>query len=371
MAGDNYVGTAYTFQARAYDYQLWSWGKNNYGQVGDNTVVYKSSPVQIPGTNWARTNKTTARSDTRYAFKDDNTLWAWGYDVHGLLAQNTQAAHRSSPVQIPGTTWANAANTYNSSTIATKTDGTLWAWGDGDQGMLGQNSRTKYSSPVQIPGTTWGIGKDKFTGSGLSFGAIKTDGTFWTWGYNANGMLGQSNLTMCSSPVQVPGTTWNTTSGGYWSNSAIKTDGTLWTWGWNSSGKLGQNNQTQYSSPKQVPGTTWSSLAFGLYNAAATKTDGTLWAWGNNNYGELGQNSRTYYSSPVQIPGTTWDIIVINNAALAATKTDGTMWSWGNNGNGSLGLNDQTQYSSPVQIPGTTWTNLAGCSNGAMAIKKV
>ena len=92
--------------------------------------------------------------------------------------------------------------------FATKTDGTLWGWGYRGNGSLGTNESYPgnsgyYSSPVQIPGTTWSTDKIFATRFGL-----RTDGTLWSWGYNANGELGQNNRTVYSSPVQIPGTTW-------------------------------------------------------------------------------------------------------------------------------------------------------------------
>ena len=69
---------------------------------------------------------------------------------------------------------------------------------------MGLNNQTQYSSPKQIPGTTW---KNGFTADS-STAAIKTDGTFWSWGYGAQGQLGQNSLTNRSSPAQIPGTSW-------------------------------------------------------------------------------------------------------------------------------------------------------------------
>ena len=376
MAGDNYVGTAYTFQARTYNYELWSWGANENGALGLNEAVAsdKSSPTQIPGTNWTELAKSQIRQDSNFAIKDDGTLWAWGMNQQGNLGVNDRTAY-SSPVQVPGTTWANITTTYDYATLATKTDGTLWIWGLNDYGVLGQNQAyaqlARRSSPVQIPGTSWATGRNKITGSGISFGAIKTDGTLFTWGYNANGMLGLNNKTQYSSPTQVPGTTWSSVSGGYWSNTAIKTDGTLWTWGWNSAGKLGHNNQTEYSSPKQVPGTTWSSCYLGMNHAIATKTDGTLWSWGYNSGGDLGQNDTTQRSSPIQIPGTTWSECAIGNGFTYARKTDGTLWAWGKNLYGMLGVGDVVYRSSPTQVPGTDWHKITGKEDGILAIKRV
>ena len=138
----------------------------------------------------------------------------------------------------------------------------MWAWGYNEYGQQGLNDRTQRSSPTQIPGTTW-----KFvTGTGGKAFATKTDGTLWAWGYNAQGQLGQgtgdgSSVTQRSSPVQIPGTTWDRpTTLGQNASGAIKTDGTIWTWGEGASGILGLNDTGDQNSPVQVPGTLWIDL---------------------------------------------------------------------------------------------------------------
>ena len=359
------IGAEDTFK-----FQLWTWGNNqNYGMLGQNQAEAQlaaiSSPVQVPGT-W-----TAGDSDglTIVAFKEAGTLWTWGSNSYGQLGQSqayAQLKAHSSPTQIPGTTWSKANMNGNFFT-ATRTDGTLWVMGRNERGQLGQNNQTKYSSPVQIPGTTW---SKPHNGGYYVNGNVKTDGTLWLWGQNVDGSLGQNESPSArygySSPVQIPGTTWNYTSGGN-SIAALKTDGTLWTWGFNNVGDLGLNDTTKRSSPTQIPGTTWKEIASTTYGHAATKTDGTLWAWGYNYRGEMGINNRTPYSSPKQIPGTTWnELRGIGNYAYAATKTDGTLWVWGDGGSGALGQNQpgNTHYSSPVQVgTGTRWS-LSGAAKG-------
>ena len=86
------------------------------------------------------------------------TLMIWGNNASGALGLNApEDARQSSPVQVPGTTWYRVTGGSSHSHIATKTDGTLWAFGNNYAGTLGQNNLTQYSSPVQIPGTTWVI----------------------------------------------------------------------------------------------------------------------------------------------------------------------------------------------------------------------
>ena len=295
------------------DGTLWGWGYNNIGQLGLNNTTSFSSPVQIPGTTWS---SISGGGSFSLATKTDGTLWGLGDSVNGVLGVNSTIRF-SSPVQIPGTTWNKiSAGSYHS--LATKTDGTLWAWGQNDAyGSLGQNSITSFSSPVQIPGTTWNF-INASNGNRTSI-ATKTDGTLWSWGSGSYGQLGQNTTTFFSSPVQIPGTSWSSISGGQHS-LATKTDNTLWAWGRNNNGQLGQSNTTYRSSPVQIPGTTWSSISGGGSFSLATKTDNTLWSWGYGNSGQLGQNNTTYSSSPIQIPGTTWSSIDGGNAHSLAIK---------------------------------------------------
>ena len=113
------------------------------------------------------------------AIKVDGTLWMWGSNVKGELGQNN-TTYYSSPVQIPGTYWANG-RFMNESVILSKTDGTLWAMGNGASGQLGLNNETNYSSPTQVgTDTNWDI--DKFAGGWYNAIALKPDGTLWSWG---------------------------------------------------------------------------------------------------------------------------------------------------------------------------------------------
>ena len=350
---------------------LFGMGWNSKGQLGlnqnsdsDPGGAY-SSPVQLPGTTWEFISCFTAGdANHTLATKTDGTLWAFGYNNDGQLGQN-DGTYRSSPVQIPGTSWATAnlrLGQYQSATI--KTDGTLWSWGfnSPSYGELGHNNKTTYSSPKQVgTETTW----DKLTTSQYAFMATKTDGTLWSWGGNQWGKLGHNNTTNYSSPKQVgTSTDWDQITGGSQFSAATKTDGTLWTWGVNEYGMLAMGNKTNYSSPRQV-GTenTWSKISCTNASMVAIKTDGTLWTWGFGGEGRLGlnQGEPSQYSSPVQIgTGTDWGN-VINQTPYSgvATKTDGTLWVWGYNSFGNLGVNDVANRSSPIQIPGN-WNTADG-----------
>ena len=295
-------------------------------------------------------------------------LFTVGRDNQGQLGLNNQVAQISSPTQVPGTTWSRIHCPRNCQRmLAIKTDGTLWTWGNNNDGQLAQNNKTNYSSPIQIPGE-WS--KNISAGDGKS-GAVKTDGTLWVWGNNNLGNLGQNNRTVRSSPVQIPGT-WSTSYGGLSIGSqslAIKSDGTLWAWGYGDSGSLGQNNTTWRSSPVQVGSeTTWAWINAEYISVFGVKTDGTLWSWGYGAGGSLGQNNQTARSSPIQIgSGTDWSKAWSNEMVGAGLKTDGTAWVWGRNYYGELGQNESrgASKSSPTQVPGNyKWISPSNFSYG-------
>ena len=284
------------------DNTLWGWG--NYAQAaGLNCSVKFSSPVQIPGTSWCSVEQGIYNG---YAKKTDSTIWGWGNNSYATVGDDSTVT-RSSPIQIPGS-WCCIQGGYPGS-AGLKTDNTLWVWGKNDKGAFGNGVWTNAvcGSPVQVAGNSWCA----FSTNGKNMLGIKTDGTLWSWGYNNSGRLGDNTNISRSSPVQIPGTSWIDVGNGRSSTIARKTDGTLWNWG-NYQGAVIQPGLVQCnmdrSSPIQVPGTTWNHFSHNYSDhAMALKTDGTLWGWAFNNYaGSVGNNSTAAIYSPVQIPGTNW-----------------------------------------------------------------
>jgi alpha-tubulin suppressor-like RCC1 family protein len=195
-------------------------------------------------------------------------------------------------------------------------------------------------------------------------GAIQSNGTLWTWGYNFYGQLGQNNtIAAQSSPSQVGGgPLWTRVSCGYFFSAAIQSPGTLWTWGRNQFGQLGISNGINlWSSPVQVGAINyWTQVACGNAQTVAAQSNGTLWAWGSNSYGQLGQNDGTNRSSPVQVgTASTWSQVGAGALQLIAIQNNGTLWMCGYNAQGQLGNNSTTNISTLTQVGSLNKWNFA------------
>jgi alpha-tubulin suppressor-like RCC1 family protein len=190
---------------------LWAWGNNTNGQLGLNTGgagTFRSSPTQVgTRTDWIYA---TVGDNTSMAIRSDRTLWAWGLNSSAELGLGDTIS-RSSPVQVgtPSSTWA-SASLGDANAVFLTNDGSVLTTGIYAIGF-DTNFTINRSSPVQIGGdTNWTDVQTSIQNSGTTFTfAQKSDGTIWSWGTNINAQLGDSSLISKSSPVQVGNdTTW-------------------------------------------------------------------------------------------------------------------------------------------------------------------
>jgi alpha-tubulin suppressor-like RCC1 family protein len=361
--------------------ELWTWGSGTSGRLGNAVTTGNiSTPVTTfaGGTNW---KQVSAGNQHTAAIKTDGTLWTWGYGANGRLGNGVTTGNISTPVTTfaGGSSWkqVSAGNAQGTHTTAIKTDGTLWTWGAGADGRLGNGATT---GNISTPVTTFAGGSSwkQVSSGGYHTAAIKTDGTLWTWGRGSLGRLGNGVATgNISTPVTTfaGGNNWKQVSTVGPFMAAIKTDGTLWTWGFGGSGQLGTNDYTSRSTPVTTfaGGTNWKQVSAGNQHTAAIKTDGTLWTWGDGSSGELGNASTNGTPSPVTTfaGGTNWKQI---SSGCAAIKTDGTLWVWGTGSLGRLGNGVATGIrSTPVTtFAGETNWKQVSCGNfHTAAIKSV
>ncbi len=191
-----------------------------------------------------------------------------------------------------------AAGLYH--TVALKSDGTLWAWGDNSSGELGDGTTNNQSSPEQIGTDNKWVSVATVLEHTV---ALKSDGTLWAWGNNADGQLGDGTTNSQTSPEQIGSdNNWVSVAAGYNHTVALKSDNTLWAWGNNITGQLGDGTTNNQSSPEQIGAdNNWASIAAGEGHTVALKSDGTVWTSGDNVYGDLGDGTTTQHNSLEQI----------------------------------------------------------------------
>jgi alpha-tubulin suppressor-like RCC1 family protein len=321
---------------------VWTWGDNNYGQLGDGTRSRRTIPVQVSGL--CEVTIIAAGSSHSVALKSDGTVWAFGQNAHGQLGDGTTTT-RFSPVQVQELVGVTAIASHDNHTLALCEDGTVWAWGDNGRGQLGNDTLVSHSSePVQVQNL------DGVTAIAAGWGhslALRDDGTVWAWG----------NLNLGNPPTNPPPTPAellprkilidNVTAiaAGGVNAVAICCDGTVWTWN--------VNNEIP-AQTQELGGV--KTIEMGVNHALALKNDGTLWAWGDNKFGQLGDGTTTNSDIPVQLIDFTDVTAIAAHDHSLALKSDGVVWAWGCNtqaqlGNGNASTESSVATPGPVQSP--------------------
>ena len=390
---------------------LWTWGHNDCGQLGYSTspAVEWDVPRQVgSATDWL---SVACGSSHTLAITGAGALWAWGDNYAGQIGQGDAAnlggtVRYGAPVRVGADSDWVMADGGEWHSIALKSNGTLWGWGDNGYGQLGVGlqshiiGQSDTTTPTQIdPGTDWST---VTCGALFSLAAKAADGSFFAWGDNGYGQIGVGYPLARCTPAQIgsdpgwtsvatadrnaiatrsDGTLWNwygfsrtpaqLGTARDWQAAfaadryffALKTDGTLWSWGGadgNSAGELGLGDTDARDTPTQV-GTAgdWTTVAcssagFGVGHTLALKADGSLWAWGSNTNGELGLSAKdsNSHATPARVgTATDWRSIIAGPHCSFAIKTDGTLWAWGRDSDGRIGLgSDTSDRSVPTQV---------------------
>ncbi len=288
---------------------LYLWGANSYGQLGDDTTASRKTPKYIMG-NVASVSLGTFHSA---AITTNGDLYLWGYNKYGQLGDGT-TTNSSTPKYIMSNVASVSLGDYHSAAI-TK-NGDLYTWGRNASGQLDDGTTTNSSTPKYIMSNVASVSL------GYDYSAaITKNGDLYLWGYNYHGQLGDGTTTDSLTPKYIMSNVASV-SLGYQHSAAITKNGDLYLWGRNSDGQLGDGTTTKSLTPKYIMSNV-ASVSLGDYHSAAITKNGDLYLWGYNYYGRLGDGTSTNRYTPQQITLPS-EISVVNmaNMLLNATATE-------------------------------------------------
>ncbi|HVM66199.1 MAG TPA: EGF domain-containing protein, partial [Acidimicrobiales bacterium] len=388
---------------RTSDAKGWCWGYNGSSEVGDGTSTNRPNPVQVSvaatdvdecaqhasncDTNASCYNtaggftctcnpgyagngvscaavpfsvtKLAAGPSHTCAVVADHSLWCWGAGSSGQLGDWNNAS-AASPTRVGSeTTWASVA-TGASHTCAVKLDGSLWCFGDDGNSQLGDGQNVAKQTPNLIAaGTTWST---IAAGNAQTCG-IKPDQTLWCWGYNGYGQLGVGNTQNQATPTQVgTASDWSYVSPGSYHTCGLRSSAgasTLWCWGYDADGELGNGSTTQSPVPVQVGvATDWVTVKAGTYHTCGIRSSSgqrTVWCWGDNVDGEIGDFTTVSRTQPTQV-GAFANVadVVVMDYSTCITLQDGSAYCWGDNTYGQLGTGLPDRLTSPAPMVAAT-----------------
>ena len=327
--------------------ELYGWGDNDGGELGDGTMIDRSSPTRIgTASDWAHVSTGDSHS---LAINTKGELYAWGNNGSGRLGDGA-TTNRTTPTRIgTASDWARVS-AGDSHSLAINTKGELYAWGNNGSGELGDGTTTNRSSPTRIgTASDWA----RVSAGGSHSLAINTKGELYAWGNNGSGRLGDGTTTNRTTPTRIgTASDWARVSAGDSHSLAINTKGELYAWGNNGSGELGDGTTTNRTSPTRIgTASDWAHISAGDSHSLAINTKGELYAWGNNGSGRLGDGTTTNRSSPTRIgTASDWAHVSAGGSHSLAITTKGHSYAWGNNNSGELGDGTTTNRTSPIRM---------------------
>ncbi|MDR0974442.1 MAG: hypothetical protein LBL80_01985 [Ruminococcus sp.] len=307
--------------------KLYTWGMNEFGSTG----VGDDAPVRQPTEIMSGIKSVSMGWSHSLALKFDGTLFGFGENRFGGLGPDA-AEECYSPVPIMhGVAFIDCGGRMHS--YAIRFDGSLC------------NIRTLKSGGEIIMSDTVSVSAGM-----LHSLAVKSDGTLWAWGENRFGQLGDGSRQTRKTPVFIMNDVLFAAAGTYHS-IAVKSDRTLWTWGLipdieNESASF--SSETVMTRPVMFMSDVKSAAA-GELHSLAVKTDGSLWAWGKNFHGQLGDGTDVNRKFPVKIMDGAEDTAAGVRYSLCK-KTDGKLYAWGLNESYQLGDKTDINRQTPVQI---------------------
>lgn len=331
------------------------WGENASGQLGDNTLTTRLTPVDVK-TLTSGVSSISAGGAHTCAVTTSGGAKCWGSNSSMTLGEGTTTDSRT-PVSVTGLTSGVASISAGlAQTCALTTAGGVKCWGWNAFGQLGNSSTASSAIPVNVTGLESG-GALSVSASKYYYHAcaVTTAGAAKCWGYNTYGQLGTGNTGNAYSPATVSGLTSGVSALalGYGHGCALLSDGSVKCWGYNTYGQVGDSTNTARYTPVAVVGlSNVLAITAGTMHSCAATMDGGVKCWGHNSSGQLGNNSTADRNVPVNVFALTSGVTSISAGGYhtCAITTSGGPKCWGRNLEGQLGNNSTTSSSVPVDV---------------------
>jgi alpha-tubulin suppressor-like RCC1 family protein len=327
---------------------VYAFGDDNQGQLGnvaENGYIVGETLDPIPVVDFSTNVKQFATNGrTSAVVHTDGTVWTFGDNLFYMLGDGTtQDTMRYQPMQVPGLSNIVQVSMAEAHALAVAADGTVWAWGDNAAGDLGDGKTTAQEpnahTPVRAAASLSGVVQVAAGGSAFSV-ALRSNGEVWAWGNNLDGELGNGTFTDSATPVRtsVPYGITQIAAGSV-SAMALRSPalgGYVYAWGANNVGQLGVPTSTTSSNVAVRVGgqavANITQIAAGDLHGVALQNDGSVWTWGFNDGGQLGDNGPT--DTPRATPARLTTLSGVTTIAAggrqsAAVTQDGTLWNWG------------------------------------------
>ena len=338
------AGHAHTVIATP-DGRVWTWGNGTRGQLGDGTLVDRSSPGLVP--NLDGVVAVTAGAAHTVALSSDGRVYAWGANAFGRIGDGTKKK-RVRPVLVRGLTNVTMVAAGRAHTLALTVDGHVFAWGRNVEGQLGIGT----TAPTLVPLLVRDLSDVIAIAAGDTHSlAVTSTGRVFAWGSNQFSKLGDGTTKDRVRPIALALRDVVSVAAGAAHSAALLRNGSVFSWGQGAYGALGIGSRRVASKPTLIPGLRATAIAAGRRFSAAIREDGRMVSWGANESGQLGDRTTTTRPRPVAVDGlSAVSAIALGDAHAIAVTTSGDVRTWGAGGSGQLGNGATLGRSTFVEI---------------------
>ena len=341
---------------------VYTWGSNDMGELDNGTVLTPNYvPAQAHHLAGITATAVAGGYEDSLMLTSTGAIYGWGDDDFGELGDGVSSTTTHVPVRtsLPAGVIATAIAAGDYTSLALASTGAVYAWGDNDEGGLGNGTMTSSDVPVQVS-LPAGVTATAISAADMDGFALTSTGAIYAWGNNALGQLGNGTTTTTDVPVLVSlpaGVTAIAIAAAQDHTLAITSTGAVYAWGDNSNGQLGDGTTTNRAAPVLVglpAGVRAVSVAGGQWHSVAATSTGKVYSWGDNSVGEVGDGTFTERHAPVlsSLPaGVTVTAVSAGYVYSLARTSTGSAYGWGNNEYGQLGNGTTDVYNDvPLQV---------------------